>query len=188
MTTPTLDVPLLTAATAEAPATARLDAAQAKLGFVPNMYGAMAHLPGLLATYLDGYEAFRRESGFTPAEQETVFLAISEANGCTYCVAAHSMLAEKVSKVPAPSIAALRSGAELPDARLQALAAFTRTMVVSRGLPAKADVEAFLAAGFAPRQVFGVILAIGVKTFSNYTNHIVGTPLDPAFAAHAVAA
>jgi uncharacterized peroxidase-related enzyme len=178
----------LTAETAEPAASGALEATAKRLGFIPNMYGYMAYAPDLLNTYLAGYEGFRRNSGFSPAEQETVFLAVSEANGCDYCVAAHSMIAEKMSKVPADSIAALRTGAALPDPRLQALAAFTRTMVETAGRPTRADVDAFIAAGFEPGQVFAVILAIGVKTFSNYTNHVVATKLDPAFAAYEVTA
>ena len=178
----------LTTDTADPAAVPALENAAKRLGFVPNMYGYMAYAPDLLNTYLAGYEGFRRNSGFSPAEQETVFLAISKANGCDYCVAAHSMIAEKMSKVPADSVAALRSGSTLPDLRLEALAAFTRTMVETAGRPNRADVDAFLAAGFEPHQVFAVILAIGVKTFSNYTNHVVATKLDPAFSGHAVAA
>lgn len=32
------------------------------------------------------------------------------------------------------------------------------------------------------RQVLEVVLGIGIKTLSNYTNHIAGTPLDEACA------
>ncbi len=184
VSTASLTLAPLTTDTAEPAAIGALEATAKRLDFVPNMYGYMAYAPDLLSTYLAGYEGFRRGSGFTPAEQETVFLAVSEANGCDYCVAAHSMIAEKMSKVPSDSIAALRKGAALPDPRLQALAVFTRTMVETAGRPTRADVDAFLAAGFEPRQVFAVILAIGVKTFSNYTNHVVATKLDPAFAAY----
>jgi AhpD family alkylhydroperoxidase len=148
----------------------------------------MAHLPDLLGAYLSGYENFRANAGFTPPEQEVVFLTISLANGCDYCVAAHSMLADKISKVPAGSLAALREGRTLPDAKLEALRAFTDAMVESRGEPGRDAVDAFLAAGFEPRHVFGIILAIGVKTFSNYTNHLTGTEVDKAFAAHTKAA
>ncbi len=54
------------------------------MGMVPNMYGLMANSPGLLATYLDGYQRFRSASGFAPAEQETVLLTISRFNECDY--------------------------------------------------------------------------------------------------------
>lgn len=70
-----------------------LQRAKAQLGFVPNMYAAMANSPGLLETYVGGYDRFRKDSEFTPAEQEVVFLTISRFNRCEYCMAAHSMLA-----------------------------------------------------------------------------------------------
>ncbi len=36
--------------------------------------------------YMHGYETLREQSGFTPAEQEVVFLTISRENGCGYCI------------------------------------------------------------------------------------------------------
>src|SRR6056297_150602 len=102
--------------------------AKASLGFLPNMYTYMAKLPPVLDAYLRTYDDFRSQSGFTPAEQETVFLTISRVNGCHYCTAAHSMIADKMSGVPADSLAALRDGGDLPDAKLQAVAAFTEAM------------------------------------------------------------
>ena len=85
-----------------------------------------------LQSYLDGYTAFRTHSGFTPAEQEVVFLTISRENGCDYCMAAHSMIAEKVSKVPADVLRALRSGSSITDLRLAVLSAFTSRMFTTR--------------------------------------------------------
>ena len=128
---------------AQGEAATLLSDAEAKLGFVPNMYTYMANLPGVLAGYLSTYEAFRETTGFTPAEQETVFLTISRVNGCTYCLAAHSMLADKKSGVPADCLAALREGKPLPDEKLNAVATFTEAMVISRGSPGKEAVDAF---------------------------------------------
>lgn len=163
----------------------RLEEALDKLGFIPNMYSVMANSPGLLDTYIHGYNHFRASSGFTPAEQEVVLLAISRENGCTYCVAAHSFIADKMSGVPAAVTNAIRDGAPIPDAKLAALHDFTRTMVVKRGLPGKADVAAFLAADFSERHILEIVLAIAVKTLSNYANHLFRTPLDGAFAGRA---
>jgi len=184
---PVLSSPQLTAETAEGKTKDLLEGARKKLGFLPNMYGYMGHVPELLEAYLTAYAGFREGAGFTPPEQEVVFLAISLANGCDYCAAAHSMIAEKVSKVPADSLSALREGRTLPDAKLDALAVFTRAMVDSRGAPTKGQVEAFLAAGYTERHVFGIMLGIGVKTYSNYTNHMTGTEIDAAFAGHKLA-
>jgi uncharacterized peroxidase-related enzyme len=169
---------------AEPRAKAVLDGVQKGLGFIPNMYANMANSPSMLETYGAGYKMFREDSGFKPAEQEVVFLTISHENGCEYCMAAHSMVGEKMSGVPAPVLNALRSGLPLPDAKLQALSVFTRIMVASRGKPTRQDLQGFLAAGFSERQVLEIILAIAVKTISNYSNHVFHTDVDPVFAAY----
>lgn len=183
---PLLEMSPTTFDIAEGEARAMLSGAKAKLGFLPNMYTYMANLPGVLSGYLSTYDDFRQTSGLTPAEQETVFLTISRVNGCTYCTAAHSMIADKKSGVPADSLAALRKGRDLPDAKLNAVAKFTEAMVVSRGNPGKPAVDTFLAAGYGEQQVLGVVLAIACKTFSNYVNHLAGTPVDDVFAPYKV--
>lgn len=181
-----IDIEAPTLETADSSARAVLERAQKSVGFIPNMYTGMAALPGVLDTYLDGYQRFREEAGFTPPEQEVVFLAISRFNGCDYCLAAHSMIADKKSKVPADSLAALRAGQTLPDARLEALRAFAVKMVDSRGNPSEADVAAFREAGFEERHILGIILAIAVKTLSNYTNHLFKPEVDDVFADYKV--
>lgn len=157
-----------------------LTKAQAKLGFLPNMYRNLANEPGLLDTYMVGYDAFRAGSGFTPSEQEVVLLAISITNGCEYCVAAHSTIAD-ISGVPVELTDAIRTGAVLPDARLDVLANFTATLVITRGRPTPADLDAFHAAGYSENHVLQILLAVAVKTISNYSNHLFHTAVDAAF-------
>jgi uncharacterized peroxidase-related enzyme len=158
-----------------------LDSAKAKLGFVPNMYRTMANSEGYLSTYIHGYNAFREHSGFSAQEQELIFLVISRENGCDYCIAAHSMIADKVAKFDANVLAALRAGDTLDDNKLQALAVFTSRVFESRGLIGAAETAAFLEAGFSEKQILEVVLAISVKTLSNYSNHIFHTEVDAAF-------
>ncbi len=175
-----------TVQTATGDARSMLEDVKARMGFVPNMYTYMAKLPGVLEGYLSTYASFRETAGFNPAEQEIVFLVISRFNGCSYCMAAHSMLADKMSGVPADVLAAVRVGDPLPDDKLQALAMFTETMVDTRGNPDKPAIDAFLAAGYGEQQVLGIVLAIACKTFSNYVNHLAGTPVDDRFADYKV--
>jgi uncharacterized peroxidase-related enzyme len=162
-----------------------IDATQSKLGFVPNMYRTMANSGGYLSTYAHGYTAFRQNSGFTPVEQELVFLVISRENGCDYCTAAHSMIADKVATLDADTLAAVRSGVALADEKLEALVSFTAHMFLSRGLVTSAEAAAFLAAGYEERQIMEIILAISVKILSNYSNHIFHSELDAAFKPYA---
>lgn len=178
-----LSLPARTLETAAPRAKDALESARAGLGFVPNMYAVMANSPGLLESYLHGYDLFRRESGFTPVEQEVVFLTISRENGCHYCMAAHSFVADAVSKVPSAVTDAIRQRRPIEDAKLAALSEFTALMLHSRGMPSRDAVEKFLAAGYDERQVLEIILALAVKTLSNYANHLFHTPVDPLFAA-----
>ncbi len=176
------DLALHTIETATGKSKALLQSAKEKFGFVPNMYGGMAHEPALFEAYVSSYNAFRAECGFTPVEQEVIFLVVSRENGCTYCVAAHSFVGDKMTGVPAEITDAIRDGRTIPDAKLAVLAAFTGKMVLSRGNPTEADVAAFEAAAYSERNILGVILAISVKTLSNYTNHVFHTPVDATFA------
>jgi len=158
-----------------------LSSTKARLGKVPNMYANLANSPGLLSTYLAGYDRFRKESGFNPLEQEVVFLAISRFHDCTYCVAVHSAVAD-LNKVPTEVIDAIRDGKPLDDPKLAALHDFTTQVVATRGRPAADELDRFLSVGYAETKVLEIILAVAVKTISNFTNHFFETLLDDAFA------
>ncbi len=161
-----------------------LDTAQKQVGFIPNMYANMVNVPGVLTTYLHGYAAFRRDSGLSPAEQEVIFLAISRQNDCNYCTAAHSMIADKMSGVSAPVLAAIRADQPIPDAKLQALYQFSRDLVRTAGKPSTSAAAKLFEAGYTEATILAVILAAAVKTLSNYSNHLFATKVDDAFAAY----
>ncbi len=159
-----------------------LENAKKANGMIPNMYKNMVNLPALQNTYDTGYHQFRKDSGFTPAEQEVVLLTISIENSCEYCTAAHSYLAENVSKTPKDVIKAIRQGKEIDDEKLSALHEFTKVMNESRGNPTPNQAKKFLDAGYSEKQILAIILAQAVKTISNYSNHIFHTEVDEAFA------
>ena len=162
-----------------------LKLAKKNLGFIPNMYRNMVTAPGLLETYLYGYDQFREQSAFTPQEQEVVFLTLSRANGCEYCVGAHSFIADKMSEVPADVTDAIRDDKPIADKQYAALNTFTKVMHEKRGLPSQVDVESFLAAGYSERHILDIVTAIAVKSMSNFSNHLFHTKLDEMFAERA---
>jgi uncharacterized peroxidase-related enzyme len=164
-------------------ARAALESAQKQLGFIPNMYTVMANSPILLDSYLHAYSLFRQESGFTPAEQEVIFLTISRENGCHYCVSAHSFVADAMSKVPVDVTNAIRDRRAVPDAKLQALSEFTKLLLDTRGHPNEDDVVKFLAAGYEEVHILNILQAISIKILSNYANHLFDTKLDDVFKA-----
>ena len=124
-------------------------------------------------------------SSLSPAEQQFIMLAVSEANDCEYCVAAHSTLAKRMSKLDAALVDAVRRRAPLADTKLDTLVTFTRKIVEQRGVLADVEVTAFLDAGYTRAQVIEVLLGVGMKTFNNYVDHIAHTPLNDQFKAEA---
>jgi AhpD family alkylhydroperoxidase len=148
-------------------------------GMIPNLHGVMAEAPALLEAYQQLNKVFDKTS-LSTVERNIVWLTINYENGCTYCIAAHSAVARHAG-VSEDDIRALRGGAALADNKLEALRRFTAQMVRERGWAKPAEIEALLQAGYNKATALEVVLAIGMKTLSNYTNHIAATPLDRPF-------
>ena len=156
-----------------------LEKAEKNYGFIPNILGVMANSPALLEAYMSLSQIFEKTS-FSAAEKQTVLLAVSTENDCGYCKSAHTAIA-KMQNVDDAVLKAIANGDKLPDDKLDTLFNFTRTMVEKRGHPSEADLQKFFDAGFSEAQVQDVIVGIGMKTLSNYNNHIADTPVDEQF-------
>lgn len=165
-----------------APATAKetLTGVNNAYGFVPNLMGVMAEAPALLRAYRTIADLFE-ETSLSPTERQIILLATSYENGCEYCVAAHTVIAG-MQHVSEDVVQAIRAGRPIAHPRLEALRRFTAAVVASRGLPPDEEKIAFINAGYTKAQTLEVVLGVGVKTLSNYTNHLAETPLDRAFA------
>lgn len=154
--------------------------ARAEFGFVPNLLRLMAESPATLRGYRTLGALFHGGS-FAPHERLLIELAASVENGCRYCTAAHTAQAA-MAGLAAADVAAVRDGGLPADARGAALVTMLRALIRQRGAVPEAEVAAFLAAGFSRAQLLELVLGIAMKTISNYTNHLVDAPLDPAVA------
>ncbi len=172
MTTFTLHTP----DTAPVASRSILENVEAAWKFIPNLHRVLAESPATLEAYSAAFSLFDKSS-FTTKERQVVYLAINFENECEYCMSGHSALAA-MSGVEAEVIEALRENAPVANPRLQALRTFAASVTRTRANLNPGEVEAFLTAGFTKQQVLEVILAVSVKTISNYVNHIAKTPLD----------
>jgi len=91
-------VPLLTDEELSPEARAVFDDIRAvrKSDFVNNFWRALAHDPALLkATWerLKQVMGSGREGGLDPLTKELVYIAVSVANGCSYCIHSHTAAA-----------------------------------------------------------------------------------------------
>ncbi len=150
-------------------------------GMIPNLHGVMAESPALLEAYQALNEIFNKTS-LDIIERNIVWLTINYENGCTYCMAAHTAIAWH-SGMSKADISALREGRPITDPKHQALRHFTAHMLETRGWAAMDEIDTLLAASYSKATILDVILSIGMKTLSNYTNHIAHTPVDKPFEA-----
>ena len=157
-----------------------LEAAKAKVGFIPNLMANMAEAPVLVESYLTLMGIFDK-SDLSATEREIILMTNNRLNGCSYCMAAHTAVA-KMSGVDAGVIEALRSGSSIDDPKLEALRMFSVIMHETRGHPSEAQVKALLAAGYTKQTILEVVVGTSLKVLSNYTTPIVDPELDKAFA------
>src|SRR5690606_39837815 len=78
---------------------ATLDAFTRNLGFTPNMMAAFAQSPiafNAWATLLGSLS-----KALDVKTRDSIGLAVSEVNGCDYCLAVHSYTAEHMARLPA---------------------------------------------------------------------------------------
>jgi alkylhydroperoxidase family enzyme len=83
--------------------------------------------------------------------------------------------------VPGEVILAIENGQPLSAPRLNALVNVTRQLVSHRGNAPRHTLDAFLAAGYSKDQLLEVLVGIGLKTISNYFDHVSAIEIDPQF-------
>ncbi len=152
-------------------------------GMIPNLERVMATAPALLAAYSASWDLFDTTS-LTPVERQIVYQTANFENECDYCVPWHTFLARQ-AKMASEGVEALRTNAPLSDPKFEALRQFTKKLIHTRGKVVETDLELFFEAGYAPQQALEVILGLAIKTMSNFTNSIAGTPLDDVMRKHA---
>ena len=122
---PTIDPTTATGKNAEL-----FGAIKSKLGMVPNLMRTFAQSPAVLEAYL-GFGAALGGTSLPAAVREQLALVTAEANGCDYCLSAHTLLGKGAGLTP-ESIEAARRG-DAADAKVAALLQFARAVVETHG-------------------------------------------------------
>ncbi|WP_412542885.1 carboxymuconolactone decarboxylase family protein [Longispora sp. K20-0274] len=169
-------VPLIDPTTATGTTADLLAAVQRGLGVTPNMTRAMANSPALLKGYLELSGALGGGT-LRPATRERIALAVAQANSCSYCLSAHSYLAEHAAHLGAEDIAAARK-ADNPDSGIAALLAFAVAVNDTRGDITPADLAAVRAAGASDAEIVEVIGHVALNVLTNFFNKALDVDVD----------
>ncbi|MCE8514010.1 carboxymuconolactone decarboxylase family protein [Ruegeria pomeroyi] len=96
-------VPLLSDEEASAEALAVFDDIRATRGtdYVNNFWRALAHDPALLRATWERLKVVMGPGALDPLVKEMIYVAVSTANGCEYCVHSHTAAARAKGMTPA---------------------------------------------------------------------------------------
>ncbi|BCA59288.1 carboxymuconolactone decarboxylase family protein [Sphingomonas sp. HMP6] len=152
-----------------------LAAVEKQLGVVPNLF----RLVGTSPAALEGYLGLNGALGHTldAKTRERIALAIAQANGCDYCLSAHTYLGLNLAKIDDAEIALNRAGRS-GDAKADAAVVFARKVLEARGHVSDADVAAVRLAGFSEAQVIEIVASVAVNVLTNYINNVAETDID----------
>lgn len=151
-----------------------LDAVQAKLGMTPNLMKTLAHSPAVLGGYLGLNEAL--SSTLTAKQREQVAIAVANANGCRYCLSAHSAIG-KGAGLSAEEISSARE-ARSGDPKSQAVLKLATEIVEKRGSISDEELAAARAAGLSDAEITEVVGNVALNVLTNYFNNVAGTEID----------
>ena len=157
-----------------------LEGVQKKLGMVPNMMRTMATAPKVLEGYLQLSGALG--GGTLPAKvREQIALTVAQANGCEYCLAAHTAIGGMVG-LSAEQIYDSRVGTAV-DSRTNAILMLAHAIVNERGNLDDAQFQAARNAGLDDTAMAEVAANVALNVFTNYFNNLARTEVDfPAVA------
>ncbi|MDP2006454.1 MAG: peroxidase-related enzyme [Rubrivivax sp.] len=131
---------------------ARILEVQAKAGFVPNVFLALAHRPTEWRAFMAYHDALLlKDSGsLSKGEREMVIVATSAANQCLYCVVAHGAILRVYEKKPlvADQVAVNYRKADITP-RQRAMLDFAMKVCTASHTVDDADFAALRAHGFS---------------------------------------
>ncbi len=152
-----------------------LDGIQAKVGMTPNLYRIVANSPATLDGLLQFGNAIAAGS-LSPQLREQIALAVGEANGCDYCLAAHSAIGKSLGLSNDAILDSRRGSAT--DAPTRAALEFAQALVKKRGFVTDDDLQQVRDAGFDDGAIVEIFASVVLNIFTNYFNHVAETPLD----------
>ena len=164
-------------AEADVPAASRqaLDAAAHQLGFVPNMYRALAATPKALNAWLGLRKA--TSTSLDAATRQGIAHAVDQINGCDYCDAMHTWVSQQMTRLDDDEIARNRAGSS-SDTRRAAALAFAREVALTRGKVDDRALAAVRVAGFTDGQILDIVALVVQFSMSNYFNNVMNTDID----------
>src|ERR1700743_2618106 len=139
---------------APAESQAILDNVNKTLGFVPNLQRLMSISPNALAGWASLMGALSKTLDIKT--RDGIALAVSEADGCDYCLAAHSYIAHHLAKMHSVEISKNSEG-KYPAPRRRAAIQFAKRLIETAGKVSDEEFAAVRNAGWSDANIIEII-------------------------------
>lgn len=146
-----------------------------KLGMVPNLYATIGYSGNALGSYL-AFSGAQAKGSFTAKQREAAFLAVSQVNGCQYCLSVHTHVG-KLNGFTEEETFQLRSGTH-SDPKLGAITRLAASITKNHGRPDAQLLEDFFAQGYEQAALIDLIALVADKTLANYVHNVTQVPID----------
>ncbi|NDK49433.1 carboxymuconolactone decarboxylase family protein [Rhizobium laguerreae] len=146
-----------------------LDTFTRNIGFTPNMMAAFAQSPiafNAWATLLGSLS-----KTLDVRTRDSIGLAVSEVNGCNYCLTVHSFTAEHMAKMPADDIILARRG-HAKDPKRDAAVQFARNVIETRGNVSDAHLKEVRDVGYTDANIIEIIALVAMYSLTNFFNNV----------------
>jgi uncharacterized peroxidase-related enzyme len=156
---------------------ARILEVQAKAGFVPNVFLALAHRPAEWRAFMAYHDALllKDTGSLTKGEREMIITATSAANHCLYCVVAHGAILRIYEKKPlvADQVAINHRKADIPP-RQRAMLDFALKVCLQSHEVEEADFAALRPHGFSDDDIWDIAAITAFFGLSNRLANVSG--------------
>ena len=146
-----------------------LDGFTKTIGFTPNMMATFAQSPIAFNSWATLLGSLSK--ALDVKTRDSIGLAVSEVNGCNYCLTVHSFTAEHMAKLPADEIILARKG-HASNPKRDAAVQFARKVIETRGKVGDADLKAVRDAGYTDANVMEIVALVAMYSLTNFFNNV----------------
>lgn len=152
-----------------------LEHVKRQFGVAPNLYRLFGVSPAALEgmTSLSG----ALSNSLDLKTRERIAIAVAQANGCDYCLSAHSYIGLNLAKLDPAELALSRKGAS-SDAKVESALRFALKVVETRGKVADADLAAVRAAGYGDAEILDIVALVVLNVMTNYFGNVSHAEID----------
>jgi uncharacterized peroxidase-related enzyme len=146
-----------------------LDAFTNNIGFTPNMMSAFAKSPIAFNSWATLLGSLSK--ALDVKTRDSIGLAVSEVNGCNYCLTVHSFTGEHMAKLSAEDILLARKG-RANDPKRDAAVQFARKVIETRGHVSEADLKVVREVGYTDANIIEIVALVAMYSLTNFFNNV----------------